>query len=167
MAIISPQRREHINRWGIWRSLYEFLMMRLQRHCSLVFCVVITRPLRTSVPPLAENIGREYRFLSEPELIKFAKNQELQLNPSIAKAAFKKGDTCIGAINNGRLIPIYGALTLLLNIPTTCGLILDQKPAIRMIALLCRITEASVYSPPCHCQQMLWINAAGKNLLLL
>jgi len=104
MAIISHQRREHINRWGIWRSLYEFLMMRLQRHCSLVFCVVITRPLRTSVPPLAENIGREYRFLSEPELIKFAKNQELQLNPSIAKAAFKKGDTCIGAINNGRLI---------------------------------------------------------------
>ena len=104
MAIISPQRREHINRWGIWWSLYEFLMMRLQRHCGLVFCAVITRPLKTSVPPLPENSGREYRFLSEPELIKFAKNSELQLNLSVVKAALAKGDTCTGAINNGRLI---------------------------------------------------------------
>jgi hypothetical protein len=104
MAIISPQRREHINRWGIWHSLYEFLMIRLQRHCGLVFCAVITRPLRTSVPPLAENSGSEYRFLSEQELIKFAKNSELQIKPSVIKAAFAKGDTCTGAINNGRLI---------------------------------------------------------------
>lgn len=96
--------QELVGRWGWVRGTYAATMTYLQRRFDLNFCRVTTRPLGNIPLPATRTTHCEYRSLSEAELIQFAADPELQLTPDLVRAALRRNDVCIGAVENNRLI---------------------------------------------------------------
>lgn len=94
--------REAIGRWGWLRAVYALLMVRLHRHVGLAVCRVVARPLRSEPAP-APRPQREYRLLGEAELVRFSRDPELEMTEEFVRAAFQRGDICVGALRNGLL----------------------------------------------------------------
>ncbi len=95
--------REAIGRWGWLRAVYALLMVRLHRHVGLAICRLMARPLRTEAAP-SSRPQREYKLLTEAELVRFSRDPELEMTEELVRAAFKRGDICVGALRNGLLM---------------------------------------------------------------
>lgn len=95
--------RETISRWGWLRAIYALLMVRLHRHIGLAICRVTARPLTTGATP-ASQPQREYKVLTEAELVRFSRDPDLEMAEEFVRAAYKRGDICVGALRNGLLI---------------------------------------------------------------
>lgn len=95
---------ELVRRWGILRGVYAATMTYLQRRFDFNFCRVTTRPLGGIGPSPSHTSAREYRLLSESDLLKFAADPELELAPDMVRAALRRKDVCIGAIENNSLV---------------------------------------------------------------
>lgn len=96
--------QELIGRWGYVRAGYSIVMTRLQRYLGLNFCRVTRRPLGNMTTSSVQPTNREYRMLSESELLRFCMEPELELTKELIRAAFARGDVCVGAVENGSLI---------------------------------------------------------------
>lgn len=96
--------KEMIQRWGFVRTAYALLMNRLRRYTHLNFCRVTTRLLGNADSPSAIPASRSYRELTEEELIRFSSDTELELTPDLIRTALKRGDICVGAVENNRLV---------------------------------------------------------------
>lgn len=104
MPLLTPEQQEYIKRWGIAKAFYRAVMTRLKRFCGLTLCVIIVRPLRTAPPPPDNAHHRQYRLLTESELIEFSADKELALDPEEIKRNYARGDCCAGAIENAQLV---------------------------------------------------------------
>ncbi len=104
MRFFNSRVLEYIKRWGIFRTFYYFVMECVKRYFGFVLCAIAARPLRI-VPALPNaDLTREYRLLTESELIEFSSDPEVDMNAEKMKSNFAKGDICVGAIENGELI---------------------------------------------------------------
>lgn len=95
--------REATGRWGYIRAIYALVMTRLYRHLGFGFCRITGRPLAIR-PILSAQRNREYKTLTEAELLGFSKDPDLDMMEDLVRAALKRGDVCVGAIQNGVLI---------------------------------------------------------------
>src|SRR5262245_29782163 len=75
----------------------------LQRCCGLYFYRVMARPLdRRAASPASGPI----RFVpvGEAEVLGHCADPELELSPTSVRTSFARGDLCIGALQEGRLL---------------------------------------------------------------
>jgi len=83
------------------RSGYAGIMGRLARHAGLRVFRVFGRRLE----PQARVAGRglDYRLLSKRDLLPLCADASLELSPSKVRAAYGRGDLCVGAFERGVL----------------------------------------------------------------
>ena len=83
------------------RSGYAAVMSRLARHAGLRVFRVFGRRLE----PQARVAGRglDYRLLSKRDLLPLCADASLDLSPSKVRAAYGRGDLCVGAFERGVL----------------------------------------------------------------
>lgn len=77
-------------------------LSRLARPCGVYTYCVMTRPLVGE--PLAAPPGIDLRILDEGALLPHCGNPGLELSQDKAKAAFSRGETCIGALCGRTLV---------------------------------------------------------------
>lgn len=78
-------------------------MSRLQRHFGLSLYRVLSRPLYPAPDSWAAGSLR-FAPLGERELLAWCDDAELELSAGTARAALARGDLCIGALEDGRLL---------------------------------------------------------------
>jgi hypothetical protein len=107
--------------------MYAKIMTRLQRHCGLSLYQVLGRPLDAA--PAAAAGAVRFVLLAESELLPFCGEAALDLSPGTARAAFARGDLCVGALEQGRLLGYawfaFGAT------PESAGVWVEPGPAAR------------------------------------
>jgi GNAT superfamily N-acetyltransferase len=79
--------------------LYAKLMRRLSRW--LFICRVMVRDLSRAGPPAG---ALHYRVLTGDELLAHCADAELELSARQVRAAYARGDVCVGALENGVLV---------------------------------------------------------------
>jgi GNAT superfamily N-acetyltransferase len=76
----------------------------LQRHLGLTLCRVVSRPL----DPAPSDHGRlahvRYAVMKADELIAHCADRELELSSAQVRAAFARGDLCVGALDGETLV---------------------------------------------------------------
>jgi GNAT superfamily N-acetyltransferase len=79
-------------------------LKRLQRYGGLYVYRVLVRPLEATPREAAAPEGMCFRVLSEAELLAQCADPELELPEDSARAAFARGDVCVGALEGARLL---------------------------------------------------------------
>jgi GNAT superfamily N-acetyltransferase len=75
----------------------------LQRHFGVEINRVVSRPL--GVSGVGEGPGQiQYRVLREGEMLRHCADAALELSPRSVRAAFSRGDVCVGAVDGERLV---------------------------------------------------------------
>lgn len=98
----SRTRREGVDRWGYLRTGYRAIMTRLSRW--LVLTVVMIRKF-ADAPSQTESLPADVRVAEAAELYEAADNQpELGLTKTFIAEAIARGDLCVGAFVDGRLV---------------------------------------------------------------
>jgi len=82
-------------------STYVRVMSRLDRHAGLRVFRVLGRRLRAWAGAAARRI--DCRLLPEREVLALCADPALDLLPSKVKAAYRRGDLCVGAFQEGEL----------------------------------------------------------------
>jgi ribosomal protein S18 acetylase RimI-like enzyme len=82
-------------------STYVRVMSRLDRHAGLRVFRVFGRRLRAWAGAAAQHI--DCRLLPEREVLALCADPALDLVPSRVKAAYRRGDLCVGAFQEGEL----------------------------------------------------------------
>jgi len=105
-------------------------MKRLQRHLGLSVFRVLTRSLADGASCDAHvPDGIRCRLLAEDELLSHCWDRELELSEKSARAAFARGDVCVGALEGERLVGYawyaFGAT------PESGGVWVDFAPQLR------------------------------------
>src|SRR5919201_1687578 len=92
MRISSP--------WPMVRRIIRALRFYLGLHMFRVFIVRLD-----DAPALRqEQSGLRYAALTEPELLAWCRDGELELDEAKVLAALRRGDICIGALQGSRLV---------------------------------------------------------------
>ena len=110
--------------------MHAKIMKRLQRHVGLSAFRVLARPLADAASCGADVPGGiRCRLLAEDELLSHCWDRELELSEKSARAAFARGDLCVGALEGERLVGYawyaFGAT------PESRGVWLDFAPQLR------------------------------------
>ncbi|HEX6692487.1 MAG TPA: hypothetical protein VF110_15225 [Burkholderiales bacterium] len=110
--------------------MHTKIMKRLQRHLGLSVFRVLARPLADAASCNAHvPHGVHCRLLAEDELLSHCWDRELELSEKSARAAFARGDACVGALEGGRLAGYawyaFGAT------PESNGVWVDFAPRLR------------------------------------
>ena len=92
---------EDYRRWGVSRTLHKRFMLAIRPH--LVLCRVHSRPL-SSQPPKPPPTGFEARIVREGELMAASADEQLGLSADFVRSALARGDVCIGAFHDGRMV---------------------------------------------------------------
>lgn len=94
-------------RWGLFKASYgaiaRWLAARLGVHLLLIHC----RPLGNAPPAGPLPPGHEIRYLTADDLGQVAEDGNLNLPASFARAAFDRGDVCMGYFDCGRLVSYF------------------------------------------------------------
>jgi GNAT superfamily N-acetyltransferase len=83
--------------------MYAKIMSRLQRHLGFSLYQVLSRPLYPAPDSWAAGTIR-FAPLSEAELLAWCEDPELELSARTVRAALARGDLCVGALEDGRLL---------------------------------------------------------------
>jgi GNAT superfamily N-acetyltransferase len=110
--------------------MFEKVMKRLERHLGLSVFRVLSRPLDLEAAPPAPVIGAlRFTRMSEEELLPHCADAELELSATSVRAALARGDVCVGALLEGRLLGYawfaFGAT------PESGGVWLEFGPRVR------------------------------------
>jgi GNAT superfamily N-acetyltransferase len=81
--------------------MHARITSRLQRHLGLTLYRVLSRPLDPAAAVTAGPL--RFTLLSETELLPHCADPELELAAATARAAFARGDLCVGALEGERL----------------------------------------------------------------
>lgn len=75
----------------------------LQRYCGLYLYRVMARPLDLQALAPTDSPVR-FAPIGEAEVLRHCAEAELELSPASVRASFERGDLCIGALQEGRLL---------------------------------------------------------------
>ena len=80
------------------------MLRRLERHLGLHIWSIQTRPLSANFELPPEHAARfTFKRLTLDEALAACENQELGMTEEFVRDAFERGDTCVGALENGNL----------------------------------------------------------------
>lgn len=97
--------RDDISRYGLVRAVGARVFRRLQRHCGLHLWSVQTRPiLETYDIPPEHAVQFSFRRLTLEDALAASENPELAMTAAFVRAAFHRGDICVGAYEGGELV---------------------------------------------------------------
>ena len=95
---------ENLRRFGIKKLLYDLNYKFLERVFSYCQIQGMTLTLGSIDPAyLNSNNGYEYRFLTEAELRKFARDPSNQIESKFLEDALEKENKCYGILDQGKL----------------------------------------------------------------
>lgn len=101
---MNIQKKIYIKRWGVFRSLYTYLLLKLDKHFELRVFVVETRNLNNSNKISFTSNGLLFRSITQAELLASTKNSELDIEPAFIKENMNQRNECLGALKNDILI---------------------------------------------------------------
>lgn len=87
-----------------WRAIFSRLVQALRRRCGLNLFRIYVRPLGSAARIACACEGLQIRLLGEDEVVGYCAEAEMDLREPQVRAAFARGDRCIGAFAEGRLI---------------------------------------------------------------
>lgn len=85
-------------------ALYGRVMRALSRRAGVRVFRFFRRELDTGTPPIAGPAGAELRLLQESEVIALCRDPELDLQDEAVRAAYGRGDRCVGALEGRKLL---------------------------------------------------------------
>ena len=98
-----PAHREALRRWGLRRFLYGLLMGRLQRHGLRLF-FIFRRSHHGVATTHQAGDQIEMRIVEWDELFRYADDPAMELDGAFLRDAKARGDICVGAFDEGRLV---------------------------------------------------------------
>ncbi len=96
--------RDHLRRWGLWNFIYWVLYRIVRRCCGVHLFRINVRTIPAVNTPYRMTDGLICRQLSIEELKHLANEPELQLSNEFIDRAYSRGDICIGALLEDRVI---------------------------------------------------------------
>ncbi len=93
-----------LRRWGPARSLYSLLLRFCRKFLTFNISAIVCRPLGRTNSSTSNPEGCQFSVLAEQELLDFSHDSALDLVDTKIKDALARGDFCIGATLNGKLV---------------------------------------------------------------
>jgi GNAT superfamily N-acetyltransferase len=101
----APTRKQRgITVQSLFWATAAKVQRRLKLHFGLEVFRVVTRPLAATGAPEGRLKHIRYGLLSETETLPHCADLELELPESHVRAAFRRGDLCVGAIHGEKLV---------------------------------------------------------------
>lgn len=97
-------KREHLQRWGFFRSFYAYCLLKLHRYFGFRLYHIRTRDLHDSGIERLDADGLLLRRARRDELLAAAADPALELEPAMIEFALARGDYCCGAFDRERLV---------------------------------------------------------------
>ncbi len=98
---------EFLRRWGLVRSLYALLLRVCRKFLTFSITAVVYRPLVRMNSSTSSPEGYHLGILSEQELLDFCHDPTLQLDATGIKGLFARGEICVGAALDGKLVAYH------------------------------------------------------------
>jgi len=93
-----------LKRWGLVRSLYALLLRICRKFLSFNISVIRCRPLVRTNSSTSNPEGCRFSILAEQELLDFSHDPALQLFDTRIKDKLARGEICLGATVDGKLV---------------------------------------------------------------
>ncbi len=117
----------NIKTWGLLKGFYFYLMIAL-RPC-LIVCQIHVRPQSPNPKKIDLMEGVVIRLTNAEELISHCQDSILDLNESMIKSAYTRGDICVVALYKGQIVAyVWRAFN---NTPHLDGLWVNVKEGYR------------------------------------
>lgn len=97
-------KREHLRRWGFFRSFYAYCLLKLHRYFGFRLYQIRARELHDNGIEWLDADGLLLRRAQRDEVLDGAADPALELAPAIAECALARGDCCFGAFDQRRLV---------------------------------------------------------------
>ncbi|MGI9326176.1 MAG: hypothetical protein ACR2PZ_13210 [Pseudomonadales bacterium] len=121
--------RNNIDRHGFFRAVVARMLQALEQHVGLHIWSINVRPLAESfdIPPEHSDKLRIARLDLE-ETLRAAEQDDLQLSANFVRAAFARGDICVGAFDHERLVAYTWRSTSVAPITLDLWIRIDVRP---------------------------------------
>jgi len=93
-----------LRRWGLVRFLYALLLRICRKFLTFNISAIFCRSLARTISGTSNPEGCQFSILSEQELLDFSHDPALRLDDTGIKAAFARGEICVGATLDDKLV---------------------------------------------------------------
>jgi hypothetical protein len=93
-----------LRRWGPVRFLYASLLRICRKFLTFNISFIVCHPLVRRDSSTSNPEGCQFSILSEQELLDFSHDPALKLDDTTIKAAFARGEICVGATLDDKLV---------------------------------------------------------------
>ena len=97
-------KRNFIKKWGVARFVYAYLMLNLNRFVGFRISAIRSRTIPRSQIDHFDHDGINYRTLNVEDFLDKATNQKLDISYDFVRQALTRGDHCVGALDQGKVI---------------------------------------------------------------
>jgi hypothetical protein len=93
-----------IRKWGLARFVYAYLMLKLNRLIGFRISAIRAKAIQDSQLDQFDQDGINYRALSLEDFSDEALNQLLDISCDFVRQALARGDHCVGALDQGKVV---------------------------------------------------------------
>jgi hypothetical protein len=97
-------KSNYIRKWGLARFVYAYLMLKLNRLIGFRISAVRAKAIQDSQLDQFDHDGINYRALSLEDFSDEALNQHLDISCDFVQQALARGDHCVGALDQGKVV---------------------------------------------------------------
>lgn len=103
-SLTNHNSRSFLIRWGLWRTLYAYCLVKLGCYFGFRLQIIKSRELKDSGKHLFEINGYVFRKIESNELFTACNNSKLNLSREFVENSLRRGDECFGALRQGELV---------------------------------------------------------------